>query len=157
MQPATLSQAMKTIHGTSVIISGAGVLLCGKSGAGKSDLALRLIDQGAMLIADDRVDVRMDQGKIIAHAPKALAGLLEVRGVGLMRVPFAPVSELHLVVDLVEPHEVERLPEVEWANIAEGRLPRLALAPFEASATAKVRIAATAARQGRLGEVPEVA
>ena len=145
---------MKTIYGTSVLISGAGVLLCGKSGAGKSDLALRLIDQGAVLIADDRVEVRVDQGKVMASAPASLAGLLEVRGVGLMRVPFAPAGELHLVVDLVEPGAVERLPEAEWATLAETRLPRLALAPFEASAPAKLRLAAAAALCGKLGEVP---
>ena len=132
-------------------------MLCGKSGAGKSDLALRLIDQGAVLIADDRVEVRMDQGKVMASAPASLAGLLEVRGVGLMRVPFAPVAELHLVVDLVEPEVVERLPEPEWTALAETRLPRLALAPFEASAPAKLRLAAASARCGRLGEVPVLA
>ena len=148
---------MKTIHGTSVLISGAGVLLCGKSGAGKSDLALRLIDQGAVLIADDRVEVRVDQGKVTASAPASLAGLLEVRGVGLMRVPYAPVAELHLVVDLVEPEAVERLPEPEWTTVGEARLPRLALAPFEASAPAKLRLAATAARCNQLGEVPSLA
>ena len=148
---------MKTIHGTGVLIAGAGVLLCGKSGAGKSDLALRLIDGGAVLIADDRVEVRVDQGKVIASAPASLAGLLEVRGVGLMRVPFAPEGELHLVVDLVKPDAVERLPEPEWTVVASGRLPRLALAPFEASAPAKLRLAAAAARSGRLGEVPGLA
>lgn len=145
---------MKTIHGTSVLISGAGVLLCGKSGAGKSDLALRLIDQGAVLIADDRVEVRVDQGKVTASAPASLAGLLEVRGVGLMRVPFASEGELHLVVDMVAPEAVERLPEAQWTSVAGTRLPRLALAPFEASAPAKLRLAAAAARCGKLGEVP---
>ena len=148
---------MKTIHATGVLIAGAGVLLCGKSGAGKSDLALRLIDGGAVLIADDRVEVRVDQGKVMANAPASLAGLLEVRGVGLMNVPFAPESELHLVVDLVKPEKVERLPEPEWTEIVGHRLPRLALAPFEASAPAKLRLAAAAARCGRLGEVPGLA
>ena len=148
---------MKTIHGTSVLIAGAGVLLCGKSGAGKSDLALRLIDGGAVLIADDRVEIRVDQGKVTASAPAGLAGLLEVRGVGLMRVPYAPVGELHLVVDLVAPDAVERLPEAEWATLEETRLPRLALAPFEASAPAKLRLAAASARCGTLGEVPVLA
>ncbi len=145
---------MMTMHGTSVLISGAGVLLRGRSGAGKSDLALRLIDCGAVLIADDRVEVRMDQGRVVASAPAILAGLLEVRGVGILRLPFAPMAELHLVVDLVEPGAVDRLPEPEWAIVLEGRLSRLALAPFEASAPAKLRLAVSAAREGRLGLVP---
>ena len=144
---------MTTLHGTSVLISGAGVLLRGASGAGKSDLALRLIDGGAVLIADDRVEVRMDQGKVVANAPAVLAGLIEVRGVGIMRQPFAPVGHLHLVVDLVESDSVERLPEPQWTDILGVTLPRLALAPFEASAPAKIRLAAAAARKGRLGMV----
>jgi len=143
-----------TIHGTSVLISGAGVLLRGTSGAGKSDLALRLIDRGAVLIADDRVEVRMDQGRVVAGVPAILAGLLEVRGVGILRLPFAPLAELHLVVDLVGPGTVERLPEPEWTTVLDGRLPRLALAPFEASTPAKIRLAAPVAREGRLGLVP---
>jgi serine kinase of HPr protein (carbohydrate metabolism regulator) len=145
---------MMTMHGTSVLISGAGVLLRGASGAGKSDLALRLIDCGAVLIADDRVEVRMDQGRVVAGAPAILAGLLEVRGVGILRLPFAPIAELHLVVDLVKPEGVDRLPEPDWTTVLDGRLPRLALTPFEASAPAKVRLAAAAAREGLLGLVP---
>ncbi len=143
---------MKTLHGTSVLVSGIGVLLRGKSGAGKSDLVLRLIDGGALLIADDRVEVRVDQGRVMASAPASLAGLLEVRGLGLMPVPFAPVGELRLVVDLVEPGAVERLPEAEWTEIADTRLPRLALTPFEASAVAKLRLAVTC--YGQLGQAP---
>ncbi len=146
---------MKTIHGTSVLVSGTGVLLRGRSGAGKSDLALRLIDGGAVLIADDRVEVRVDQGKVMASAPASLAGLLEVRGVGLMRLPFAPAGELTLVVDLVDPGAVERLPEADWAEIAGTRLPRLTLTPFEASAPAKLRLAA--ARCDQLGQAPTLA
>ena len=129
------------------------MLLRGVSGAGKSDLALRLIDHGAVLIADDRVEVRVDQGRVMAGPPAVLAGLMEVRGIGIVRMPFVPSSELHLVVDLVAPDAVERLPEAEWTRVAGRRLPRLALAPFEASAPAKVRLAATAVRTGQLGVV----
>ena len=144
---------MTTIHGTSVLISGTGVLLRGASGAGKSDLALRLLDHGAVLIADDRVEVRVDQGRVMMSPPAILAGLMEVRGVGVMRMPFVPNAELQLVVDLVASDAVERLPEAEWTTIAERRLPRLALSPFEVSAAAKVRVAANAVRSGLLGVV----
>ncbi len=156
---------MTTIHGTGILISGVGVLLRGASGAGKSDLAMRLIDEGAILIADDRVEVQVDQGKVTAAAPARLTGLIEVRGVGIMRVPFVPRAELHLVVDLVAPGLVERLPEVGWTPVVKGhlpriadvRLPRIALAPFEASAPAKVRLAAAAAYRGDLGVAPALA
>ena len=129
-------------------------MLRGASGAGKSDLALRLIDGGAVLIADDRVEVRVDQGTVVVSAPAILAGLLEVRGVGIVRQPFVPVGDLHLVVDLVESAAVDRLPEPEWTEILSVRVPRLALAPFEASTPAKIRLAAVAAREGRLGVIP---
>ena len=145
---------MMTMHGTSVLISGTGVLLRGPSGAGKSDLALRLIDRGAVLVADDRVEMRMERRAVMMSAPTVLAGLLEVRGVGILRFPFAPVAELHLVVDLVKPEVVDRLPEPEWITILDQRLPRLTLAPFEASAPVKLGLAAHAAREGRLGLVP---
>jgi serine kinase of HPr protein (carbohydrate metabolism regulator) len=145
---------MVTIHGTSVLVAGAGVLLRGASGAGKSDLALRLIEGGAVLIADDRVELRMDQGRLMAGAPAVLAGLMEARGVGILRLPHVPVAALHLVVDLVAPTAVERLPEPAWAELLGARLPRLALAPFEASTPAKIRFAAAIARSGGLGEVP---
>ena len=116
-------------------------------------MALRLIDHGAVLIADDRVEVRVDQGRVMVGPPAGLAGLMEIRGVGIMRMPFVPKAELHLVVDLVASDAVERLPEAEWVMMADRRLPRLALAPFEASAPAKLRLAAAAARCGQLGVV----
>lgn len=147
---------MVTIHGTCVLVSDIGVLLRGASGSGKSDVALRLIDGGARLIADDRVELRMDQGRLMATAPAALAGLLEVRGVGILRVPAAGEAEVGLVVDLVAPETVERLPDPGHAPLLDTAVPRLALAPFEASTPAKLRLAAAAARLGVLGEVPPI-
>ncbi|WP_448208366.1 HPr kinase/phosphorylase [Azospirillum sp. sgz302134] len=145
---------MVTIHGTCVLLSGIGVLLRGPSGSGKSDLALRLIDGGAKLIADDRVELRMDQGRLMATAPAALAGLLEARGVGILPVPTAAEAEVGLLVDLVPRDRVERLPDPEATPLLDKAVPRLALCPFDASTPAKLRLAATAARAGTLGEVP---
>lgn len=145
---------MVTIHGTCVLVGGTGVLLRGPSGAGKSDVALRLIDGGAVLVADDRVELRMENGRLMASAPAALAGLLEVRGLGIVRVPCCASAEVGLVVDLVAPDAVERLPEAESAAILDAAAPRLALAPFEASTPAKLRLAAAAARTHTLGRVP---
>ena len=70
------------VHATCVAIGDRAVLLCGPSGSGKSDLALRLIDGGAQLVADDQVVLRAEGGRIVARAPEALAGRMEVRGIG---------------------------------------------------------------------------
>lgn len=145
---------MVTIHGTCVLVGGTGVLLRGPSGAGKSDVALRLIDGGAVLVADDRVELRMENGRPTASAPAALAGLLEVRGLGIVRVPCRASAEVGLVVDLVAPDAVDRMPEGGTATLLDTEIPRLALTPFEASTPAKLRLAAAAARTRTLGQVP---
>ncbi len=140
---------MLLVHGTCIAIDGAGVLFRGPSGSGKSDLALRLIEAGAALVADDQVVLEVIDGKIRAAAPDALANLLEVRGVGIIEQPTSP-ARLMLLVDLVAPDLVPRLPEpqTEAVEVAgEGTrkgqrsvdLPVMVLAPFEASAPAKVR------------------
>lgn len=132
---------MTQIHASAVELGGRGVLLRGASGAGKSDLALRLIDAGARLIADDRVDLAVESGKLIARPPAILAGRMEVRGLGIVAVPWIAAAPLALVVDLVAPDQVERLPEPAHAEYLGIGLPLLALAPFEASAVAKLRLA----------------
>ncbi|MBK3801178.1 aldolase [Azospirillum brasilense] len=162
---------MATIHGTCVLVgpwngghgnggnrgeTPIGVLLRGPSGSGKSDLALRMIDAGALLVADDRVELRVEDGRVMATAPAALAGLLEVRGVGIMPMPAAAEAEITLVVDLVPRGAVERLPEKETADLLDRAVPRLALCPFDASAPAKLKLAAAAARAGSLGKVPNL-
>ena len=138
------------IHGTCVAIDGAGVLLRGPSGCGKSDLALRLIDGGARLVADDRVSLEARAGDLVASAPGALVGLLEVRGVGIERLDAVARNTLRLVVDLVAPETVERLPEPATVQLCGVVLPLLRLDPFEASAPAKLRLAVKAARHGIL-------
>jgi serine kinase of HPr protein (carbohydrate metabolism regulator) len=133
------------VHATCVAIGGAGVLLRGPSGAGKSDLALRLIDGGSAdgprLVADDRVDLTLQGGRIWARPPDALRGLLEVRGIGIMPMKFTEEAPVALVCDLVAPPLVERLPEVRATPILEQDIPFIRLAPFEASAPAKIRLA----------------
>jgi len=132
---------MIRVHGTSVALGGDGVLLRGPSGCGKSDLALRLIDGGARLIADDQTELKLSGHDVIASPPAAIAGQMEVRGVGILRVPFLSRAPLRLVVDLVPPEMVERMPEDARAGFLGCFIPRLALAPFEASTPAKVRLA----------------
>ena len=88
------------------------MLLRGVSGSGKSDLALRLIDAGGSLVADDQTRLKLTaDGQILAFPPELLAGLLEVRGFGLMRLPFRQLVPLLAVFDLVPFERIERYPE----------------------------------------------
>jgi HPr kinase/phosphorylase len=136
---------MIQVHGSCVAIDGRAVLLRGPSGRGKSDLALRLIDGGARLVADDRVDLRAVRGVLNASAPAPIAGRLEVRGIGILEVPCAPTAPLGLVVDLVERDEIERLPEPRAESFLGVDVPLIRLVAREASAAAKVRLAVRAA------------
>ena len=129
------------VHATTVAIDNRAVLLRGPSGSGKSDLALRLIDAGARLVADDRSELRRDGDAILVSAPQTIAGLIEVRGIGILRVDFLASVRLSLVVDLVAPQAVERMPEQLSETILGLAVPVLALSPFEASAPAKLRFA----------------
>ena len=121
-----------------------GVLLRGPSGAGKSDFALRLLDEGARLVADDRTDLAVKGQRLIASAPATIAGLLEVRGLGIVALPRsrrAARVEVALLVDLVSPKRIDRMPQPMSEKVMGVALPVLALAPFEASAAAKLRLA----------------
>ncbi|MDG5496867.1 hypothetical protein [Niveispirillum sp. BGYR6] len=133
---------MIQIHASCVAIDGAGLLLRGPSGCGKSDLALRLLDAGAVLVADDRVDLTHGaDAALLAAAPPALAGLLEVRGLGVLAVPHMSLAPIRLLVDLVPADQVQRLPLPRHAMLHGVRLPCLSLAPFHASAPAALRLA----------------
>ena len=135
---------MTAIYGTAVAIHGHGVLLRGASGAGKSDLALRLVDRGALLIGDDWVEGERIGGEIILTAVPRLQGLIEVRGVGIVRLPYGS-APLVLVVDLGGP--VERLPEPELTEILGVNRPRIALDARLASAPIQVELALHARAQ----------
>jgi hypothetical protein len=115
------------------------VLLGGRSGAGKSDLALRLIDRGAMLVSDDYTELRRWGGRLLARAPATIAGRIEVRGIGL--VDLAPASNVPicLYADLEAPPE--RLPEPKAVRIAGEDIPLVALAALEPSAPLKLEYA----------------
>lgn len=134
------------LHATAVaIVAGGGwhaVLLTGASGRGKSDLALRLIDRGAVLVADDQVELRGCGDRLLAAPPPAIAGRLEVRGVGIVTVPHRAGVPVALLVDLdLAP---ERMPEAASRMLAGYPVPCLGLDPHVASAPLKVERALTA-------------
>jgi serine kinase of HPr protein (carbohydrate metabolism regulator) len=132
---------MELVYGTTVAVDGRAVLLRGPSGSGKSDLALRLIEAGAQLVADDQTRLVREAGRLVASAPDTIAGQLEVRGIGIVPVENVRRAPLDLVVDLVPPEQVERYPEAGTCTYLEISVPLLSLAPFEASTPAKVRLA----------------
>ena len=128
------------LHATAVAIDGRGILLLGPSGAGKSDLALRLIDRGAKLIADDRVDLVHRDDRVTMSAPARIAGLLEVRGLGIVDFPSVE-APLTLAIELVPGEEVERFPDPDAELFCGLAVPLLRLNPFELSAPIKVELA----------------
>lgn len=138
---------MVQIHASCVAIDGAALLLRGPSGAGKSDLALRLVDEGARLVADDRVDLLSDgKGGLIARCPQPIAGLMEVRGLGVLPVPAIDAAPVALIVDLGAGEE--RLPDPGFEIIAGVAVARIRLNPFHVSTPAKLRLALAALARG---------
>ena len=134
------------LHATCVQIGATGILLLGPSGSGKSDLALRLIDAGALLVADDQVQVERRGERLLGRAADALAGLIEVRGVGILKMPYCAQSPIDLAVELAPDERLARLPETLGYLLLGIELPRLRLDPRTPSAAAKVRLALTTER-----------
>lgn len=129
--------ATPTIHASAVLVGARAVLIRGPAGSGKSRLALRLIQAAAggglllaRLVADDRVHVEAVHGRLVARPPAALAGLLEVRGLGIQQLPYEPVAVASWVVDLDVAAPL-RLPDAAAARaeVAGVTLRRVAVAP----------------------------
>lgn len=145
---------MVQVHGTCIELEGTGILLRGPSGSGKSDLALRLIDEGARLVADDYTEAEVRDGTLLASAPAGIAGLMEVRGVGVIRLEHVVAVPLGLAIDLVPGADIERLPApATWTCLDIG-IALYRLDPFQASAPAKVRLALGIAG-GLIKRIPE--
>ena len=141
------------VHASCVAVTGEGpalgVLVFGPSGSGKSDVALRLIDDGWHLVADDQVLIARTEDGLVARAPTEIYRLLEVRGVGLVKLDALASARLVLAVELVAPDAVPRLPEPAWRDVCGGTLPLLRLWALEASTPAKIRLAARLTTQAR--------
>lgn len=129
---------MTRLHATAVSLGGKAVLLTGASGRGKSDLALRLIDRGAVLIADDQVELSAQDGCLFAAPPATIAGRIEVRGVGIVTMPFARDVPVALLIDLGG--APERLPEPRIHMLGGVAVPMAMLDPREISAPLKVEL-----------------
>jgi hypothetical protein len=137
------------VHASCVVLAGKGVLLLGDSGAGKSDLALRLIHEGAQLVADDRTVLTLQKTGIKAAAPTSISGLIEMRGVGIIALPARP-ARLFLAVQLGR--EGPRLPQREsWTPGGLKGAPALPLIRLDgrhASDPAKISLALRAFSKG---------
>ena len=129
---------MQRIHATSVNIDGFGVLIRGPSGSGKSDLALRLIDVGARLIADDQTEISADGPYIRLNAPHEIAGKIEIRGYGISKMAYDQNIVLSLIVDLRDKDDIERMPGIPTDEILGKPILVLQLNAFEASGVAKI-------------------
>ena len=139
------------LHGTAIAIGTRAALIRGPSGSGKSDLALRclgygassLVDQPAVLVADDQVEISVTgDGKALhVSAPATIRGRIEVRGIGIMDVPTVTGARLVLVVDLVSPEVMVRMPEIAWTAIASVPVRLMQFTPFEVSAPLKLLLA----------------
>ena len=130
----------ETIHASTVALDGRAVLIMGPSGSGKSDLALRLLDRGFVLVSDDQTIVRRADNRLIASAPPNIAGKLEIRGIGIVEVESAADVPLALVVQLTS--EIERLPDERRERPVLGvNLPLVSVDALTASAASKVALA----------------
>ena len=133
---------MNNIHATLVSLNNKGILLLGDSGFGKSDVALRLIEEkGAVLVADDRVNLRTLGDKLIGSAPEQIKGKLEIRNIGIVNIDTIDEVEILLCVELVKEKDVlERLPQDDFELILSKKITKIKLYPFECSTVSKIVI-----------------
>ena len=130
-------------YGTTIAIDGAGILIAGPSGSGKSDLALRLIDRGALLVSDDQTLLMRRGQTLVATSPGSIRGRIEIRGIGIVDMPSVNDIPLRLVVRLVESYE--RLPlSRQTETLAGVEIDHVRLTAFEISAPLKVERALAA-------------
>lgn len=137
------------IHATSVAIGGHGLLILGASGAGKSDLALRLIDRGAILISDDYTIASARDGRLLLEPPQTIAGKLEIRHLGI--IDMAHVGDVPAALAITLEDQPARMPEHFPPLLIAGLpLPAIALAAREPSAPIKAEMALRLILAGKL-------
>ncbi len=131
---------MALYHASCVTFMDKGVLILGSSGSGKSDLALRLIDAGGVLVSDDYVDITATNNHVIARPAPNIEGLIEVRGVGLVKCEFVQKTDIHLVLELTDRGDIDRLPQSHYFEHEAVRVPSFKFDAFEVSAIAKIKM-----------------
>ena len=129
----------KRVHGTAIALEDKGVLIIGPSGSGKSDLALRLIDSGATLISDDLTICQRRNDEIILFPHKKINGLIEVRGVGIIKVPYIKDVKLKMIVQLIE-KQPDRIPVKEEKDFLNLNIKFIEIVGKEASSTVKIKV-----------------
>ena len=136
----TARLSSETIHASTVASNGRAVLITGRSGSGKSDLALRLIDRGFILVSDDQTIVRRDNGRLLAAAPPNIRGKLEIRGIGIVDMETADDLPVALFVELT--NKIQRLPDDSRERLVlDLAIPLISVDAMTASAPAKVALA----------------
>lgn len=137
--PAGPRLSAETVHASSVTIDGRAVLISGPSGSGKSDLTLRLLDRGFMLVSDDQTIVKRDGDRLLASAPPNIAGKLEIRGIGIVEMDHREGVPVALIAELTS--EIQRLPDDNRERPILGiRLPLITIDAMTASAASKVAL-----------------
>jgi HPr kinase/phosphorylase len=131
---------MNQFYATAVTYCGFGILIRGPSGSGKSDLALRLIDDGAGLVADDQVVIKAVGQELYLSPPDSLSGLIEVRGVGVIKIEYVSDIRLCLIVELDPRNEIQRIPKIKEELIKKIPVPVINMYAFESSVLAKIKI-----------------
>jgi serine kinase of HPr protein (carbohydrate metabolism regulator) len=141
VQPGTGPRiSAETVHASTVAVDGRAVLISGPSGSGKSDLALRLLDRGFVLVSDDRTLVRRDGERLIASAPPNIASKLEIRGIGIIDVESVNDVPVAMLVELTS--DIQRLPDDSRERPILGvKLPLISIDAMTASAPSKVALA----------------
>ena len=131
---------MNNIHATLVNLYGKGILITGRSGSGKSDLALRLIvEKNAKLVADDQVILNQENGFLYGKSPNNISGKIEVRGVGICEFDYLEKSKIDICIELIEDRDsLERMPEDEFINFLGISITKLKIYPFDCSTICKI-------------------
>lgn len=158
MSAAEATGASVSIHATAVAIGETGILIRGASGSGKSSLAMDLIfvaehqSRFASLVGDDRIDLDNCGGRLIARSHQLVRGLVEQRGLGLVRMTHEPAVVTQLVVDIVAPEKAIRFPEPEdhYIALCGVQLPVLALLEGAAASDFAISVLAYLERAGTL-------
>jgi len=149
-----VADALETVHATAIALGDKAALIRGPSGSGKSDLALRCIMhpptsltvESAILVADDRVALEKHGPDVRASVPNNLEGLIEVRGLGIYRVPHQSPVAVTLIIDLVPRGEIERMPEESgFTTLLGTTVPIIQICSYDASAAHKVLLALSGA------------